>query len=106
MLELRQLDLQLALVGAGALGEDVEDQPRTREHTALQSLLEIAFLARRKIVIEDRDLCLARRTRCSDFIDLARTDVEPGIWLAARAAENGHHIGTGRARQVLELDTV
>ncbi len=48
MPQLRKLDLQLALETARTLRKDVEDQPSTVQHAALQSLLEIAFLARRQ----------------------------------------------------------
>ena len=36
MLNLRQLNLQLALVGACSLGKDFENQPRPAENTAFK----------------------------------------------------------------------
>jgi hypothetical protein len=44
MFALRQFDLQLALVRASALGEDVEDQAGAIDDAALGVLFEIAFL--------------------------------------------------------------
>ncbi len=46
VLELRELDFQLAFEAAGALREDVKDQAVAIEHPALGELLEVAFLAR------------------------------------------------------------
>jgi hypothetical protein len=45
MLQLCQLYLQLAFVGAGALGKDIENQACAVENTALQRLFKIALLA-------------------------------------------------------------
>ncbi len=47
VLELREFDLQFALVRARALGEDVEDQSGAIDHAALRELFEVAFLHRR-----------------------------------------------------------
>ncbi len=44
MLELRQLDLQLAFASAGAPGEDVEDQRRAVEDLAVEDAFEITAL--------------------------------------------------------------
>ena len=52
MLELRELDFQLALEAARALREDIEDQAVAIEHAPLGELLEIALLAGRERVID------------------------------------------------------
>ena len=52
VLELRELDFELAFVAARALREDVEDQSRAIEHAALDELFEIAFLRGRQRMIE------------------------------------------------------
>ena len=44
MLQLRQFDLQLAFAGAGALGEDIENQRGAIEHLALENRFQIAAL--------------------------------------------------------------
>ena len=46
MLELRQLDLQLAFARAGALGEDVENQRRAVENLAVKDFFKVAALCR------------------------------------------------------------
>ena len=51
VLELGQLDLQLALGGMGMVGEDVEDHRRAVDHRHAQRRLEVALLARRQLVV-------------------------------------------------------
>jgi hypothetical protein len=46
VLQLRELDLELAFVAARALREDVEDQRVAIEHAAADQFLEVALLAR------------------------------------------------------------
>ena len=46
VLQLRQLDLQLALSGVGVRGEDVEDDRRPVDHRHAERLLEVALLPR------------------------------------------------------------
>ena len=58
VLQLRQFHLQLALVGGGALGENVEDQAGAVQHPDLQALFQVALLGRRQRVVEDDDLDL------------------------------------------------
>ena len=41
--ELRQFDLQLALVGTRPLGEDVQNQAGAIKHTAFERTLEVAL---------------------------------------------------------------
>ena len=58
MLQLGKLHLQLALVGTGALGENIENQPGAIHHPALQFLLQVAFLAGTEGVVEHDHLGL------------------------------------------------
>src|SRR5690606_9156253 len=58
VIELGQFDLQLALMGTSALGEDVENQTGTVKHPALEGALEVALLAGREGVIEDDQFSL------------------------------------------------
>src|ERR1039457_7193623 len=88
MLELSQLDLELALAGAGALGENVENERGAVEDLAIEGPLQIATLGRGKLVIKD------------DGIDI-RLVANPGEFLRLAFADVG-----GRARRGQLLDAV
>src|SRR5581483_436865 len=103
MLQLRELDLQFAFVRARALGEDVEDQSRAIEHAALQELLEIALLARRQLVIEDRELGPGRRREIGDLLRLAAADEETRIGDLTAAADDAGDLRAGRQRELPEF---
>ena len=51
VLELGELDLQLALGAVGVGGEDVEDDRRAVDHRHAERRLEVALLARRQLVV-------------------------------------------------------
>ena len=56
VLQLRELDLQLAFARPRAPREDVEDQLRAIDDLAVERLLEVAQLRRRQLVVEDDDV--------------------------------------------------
>ena len=56
VLELRELDLELALGADGVLGEDVEDQLRAVDDPRLERVLEVALLRRLELVVDDQRL--------------------------------------------------
>ena len=51
VLELRELDLELALGRVGVDGEDVEDHRGAVDHRHAELLLEVALLARGQLVV-------------------------------------------------------
>src|SRR5207237_3209442 len=51
VLELRELDLELALGAHGMVGEDVEDHGSAVEHGHADLLLEVALLPRHELVV-------------------------------------------------------
>ena len=53
VLELRELDLELALGADGVLGEDVEDQLRAVDDARRERVLERALLGRVELVVDD-----------------------------------------------------
>src|SRR4030095_3361384 len=74
--ELRQLDLQLALGRARALGEDVEDQRRPVDDLDAERLGGVALLARRELIVGDEQVGGRRAGGGADLLDLAAPEVE------------------------------
>lgn len=62
VLQLRQFDLQLALGGRCALGENVQDQRRAVNHLHAQNLLQIARLNACQFLVEDAQISFQRLT--------------------------------------------
>ena len=56
VLELRELDLELALGAPRVLREDVEDQLGPVDDTQLERVLEASLLARVEVVVDDQRL--------------------------------------------------
>ncbi len=56
VLELCQLDLELAFGARRVLGEDVQDELRTVDHAQLELVLQTALLARIEVVVDDERL--------------------------------------------------
>ena len=56
VLELGELDLELALGRAGVVGEDVEDDRRAVDHRHVELLLEVALLARQQLVVAGHEV--------------------------------------------------
>ena len=65
VLELRELDLQLALGRDGVLREDVEDQLRAVDDSRVERVLEVALLRRVELVVDDH--ALGARLAEADF---------------------------------------
>src|SRR3989442_1525045 len=76
--ELRQLDLELALGAARALGEDVEDERGAVDHLDAERLAEVALLDRRERIVGDEQIDAARARGLGHFRDLAAAEVERG----------------------------
>src|SRR6266849_1769666 len=95
VLELRELHLELALVTLGALGENVEDQPRAVDDRAAERLLEIALLHRRQDVIEYREGGTLLLQGSFDLLDLSGTCEVGGIRPLAAPAHQGPRPDSG-----------
>ncbi len=103
MLELRELDLELALKGAGTLRENVEDQSAAIEHAPAGQLLKIAFLAGRERVIDEYDVRTLGLRNGIDFIRLATAHEIARVGPVPPTGDGGHGGRAGRTRQLLEL---
>ena len=85
--ELGQLDLQACLDGAGARGEDVEDQLAAVEHFDVGRFFEVAHLRRRQVVVENDHVRVGGLDMFLQLFDLALADVGGGVDLLPFLAE-------------------
>src|SRR5687767_2239294 len=74
MFELREFDLQLALLRARALREDVENQRSAIEDLALENLFQVARLRPAQFVIENDGIDAILLAFGSEFRGLARAN--------------------------------
>jgi hypothetical protein len=63
VLELSELDLELALGAVGMVGEDVEDDRRAVDHRNPELGLEVALLSRRQLVVAGHQVRVRARQR-------------------------------------------
>jgi hypothetical protein len=101
--QLRELDLELAFVAAGALREDVEDQGVAVEHAAADELLEVAFLARRERMVDEHHVAAGVGDDLADLLGLAAADEEPGFGAVATPRHGGDRLHAGGLRELREL---
>ena len=103
ILQLREFDLQLAFVAAGALREDIENEAGAVDHAPIQRLLQIALLRGRERVIEDDEFDVVRLAREAQFFDLAAADEHLGIGARPAAGEGDGGIGARTLREQAEF---
>ena len=100
---LRQLDLQLALARAGALGEDVEDQPRAVEHLDAELLGEHAHLRGAQFVVEDREVAVVALDDLPELAHLAVADEAARIGRGPLLDQHGRGLASGGLHERGEL---
>ncbi len=103
VLELRQLDLELALGGDGVLGEDVEDQLRAVDDARLQGVLEPPLLRRRQLAVDDEHLGTGGREGGLQLLELPLADVRAWIRFRPVLHELADGFDARRPRQLVEL---
>ena len=103
VLELGELDLELALGGVGVLGEDVEDDGRAVDDPHLERVLERPLLAGRELVVAGDHLGLGLLHQVAELVDLAGAEVRPRIRPAPVLGERRHRVDGRRAKQLLHL---
>ena len=103
VLELRELDLEAALVGLRMEREDVEDQAAPVDHLDLEELLERALLGGRQLVVGDQDVEPGLALGRDEILRLALADIPVGVDVAAVLPFGADHVGTGRGGQAGEL---
>ena len=101
--ELRQLDLQLALARARALGEDVEDQRRPVDDLQAERLGHVALLARRERVVADDEVGRQRLRGAPELLDLPLAEVESRCRRRALLDDAVDDAAAGRRDETREL---
>ncbi len=103
VVELRQLDLRLALAAPGVLAEDVEDQRGPVDDLDLELVLQIAQLAGGEFTVADDGVGAGRLHDLADAVDLAAPDVRRRVGLAAPLEDVLEHRGAGGLGEQREL---
>ena len=103
VLELRQLDLQLAVAALRVLREDVEDQHRAIDDLQVGGVGDRARLAGRQIGIEDQHLRVELHRAHQDLLELAAADEELGIRLGPALVDHVEHAHAGGAAELAQL---
>ena len=106
VLELRELDLELAVGRVGVAGEDVEDHRGAVDHRHPERLLEVALLARGELVVDRDEVGVRRLEQRLELVDLAGAEVEVRVRLLAVLDELADDGDAGGAEQLLELGQV
>ena len=103
MLQLGELNLQLALERSRPLGEDIKDKSGTIDYPTLQQAFEIAFLCRRELVVDQHHIGLMRDHEFTQFLSLAATYEVTRIGTVTIGADSCDRCRTRRSREFSKL---
>ena len=103
MLQLGQLDLQLALVTLGAQREDVENQRSAIDHPAFEQAFEVALLAGRQFVVKDDQIGFVGAQGFGQLGRLALANIERRIGRTTLGAHHCLDVRAGAGGQQSEL---
>ncbi len=98
-MELRHFDGQTRFVSFRPAGEDVENQLGSIEDFNIESLLEIADLGRREIVVEQHHVGVLRGGQLLQFGELSLAHVGCDVGRLASLRQLPDHVGAGRFGQ-------
>src|ERR1700730_2728759 len=101
--ELRDLDLELALQRARALGENIEDELAAVDHAQLQFLFQVARLRGAERVIENHQRRAAVARDFAYFLNLATTDKGSRVGMLEFLADGGGDARAGAFGQRIEF---
>ena len=106
VLQLGQLDLQLAFVAAGALGEDFQNQQRAVVDRQADGALQIALLHRAQRLVEQHLLRTLSLGQQADFLCLSAADEQGrigGLALAGQARDRLHPGSFGQLAEFFQV---
>ncbi len=103
VLELRELDLELALGAHGMLSEDVEDQLCPVDDPRLEHVLKRPLLGRTELVVDEEHLGAGLAVLALQFLELPLADVRPRVWQPPVLDDSADGLYARRPRELLEL---
>ena len=103
VLELRQLDLELALRAACVLREDVEDQLRAVDDTRLQLVFQGPLLCRAQLVVDEQRFGVGVGERLRQLRQLPLPDERARIRVRAILDDLADRLDARRPRELREL---
>ena len=105
IIELGELDLEAALMGLGAAGEDIEDQSGAVDDEHAEFGLEVALLGRRQLGIDEDEIVVQRLAQVANLGQLALADERARHrvrQLLGDGADDRDVDGAGQALQLAE----
>src|SRR3954471_21073555 len=106
VLELGQLDLELALRALRVAGEDVEDDRGAVDDRDPELLLEVAALARRELVVDRDQVRIGALGLLLDLVELARAEVRVRVRRLTVLHRLADRRDAGRAQQLAQLGEI
>jgi hypothetical protein len=103
VLQLRELDLQLAFVRACALREDIEDQAGAVDDAALGEFFEIALLHRAQTPVDQDQIGIERLALNFELLGFAGADEIARIGLVDASGQRADDAGARRTRELAEF---
>src|SRR6266511_4773969 len=103
VLQLRELDLELALGADGVLGEDVEDQLRAVDDAGRELVLEQALLGRAELVVDEQRFGAGVGECALELDELALADIAPLVDALAALNELADGLDSRGAQKLAEL---
>ena len=100
VLELRELDLELALGAVGVRGEDVEDDRGAVDHRDSERRLEVALLARRELVVAGDEVRVGGGELGLQLLELAGAEIRVRVRLLAALDHLADRRDAGGAQQL------
>jgi hypothetical protein len=103
VMQTRRFDLQAALMGAGMLGKDLEDDLGPIEDARLDVQLQVALLSRAQVFVADDEVERTFQLHVAQRLDLAHSNEVRRIDLGPALHVGAHDLRTRGAGQVGQL---